>query len=155
MASRSAISCRAARWRPSPGQATALPPPTGRTGPITGLGGKCLDVTGGSTVNGNQPQMWTCTGGPNQQWTVSTDGTIRALGKCLDVTNGGTADGTAVQLWDCFGAGNQQWTYSAGQLINTNSGKCLDVRDQSTADGARLQIWTCTGGTNQRWTVPA
>ncbi|RSM88698.1 glucosylceramidase [Kibdelosporangium aridum] len=136
-----------------PGDGT--PPPTGRTGPITGLGGKCLDVTGGSTVNGNQPQMWTCTGGPNQQWTVSTDGTIRALGKCLDVTNGGTADGTAVQLWDCFGAGNQQWTYSAGQLVNTNSGKCLDVRDHSTADGARLQIWTCTGATNQRWTVPA
>ncbi|ALG08444.1 ricin-type beta-trefoil lectin domain protein [Kibdelosporangium phytohabitans] len=135
---------------------TGTPPPTGRTGPITGLGGKCLDVTNGSTANGNQPQMWSCTGGPNQQWTVSTDGTLRALGKCVDVVNGATADGTAVQLWDCFGAGNQQWSYSSsGQLVNANSDKCLDVAGQSTADGARLQIWTCTGGANQRWTVPA
>jgi glucosylceramidase len=134
---------------------TGTPPPTGRTGPITGLGGKCLDVTGGSTTNGNQPQIWSCTSGPNQQWTVSTDGTIRGLGKCLDVTGGATADGTTVQLWDCFGAGNQQWTYSGGTLVNTNSGKCLDVRNNSSTDGTKLQIWTCTGAANQRWTLPA
>jgi glucosylceramidase len=134
---------------------TGTPPPTGRTGAITGLGGKCLDVTGGSTTNGNQPQIWTCTSGPNQQWTVSTDGTIRGLGKCLDVNGGATADGTVVQLWDCFGAGNQQWTSSGGTLVNTNSGKCLDVRNNSSTDGTKLQIWTCTGAANQRWTVPA
>src|SRR3954452_18909705 len=28
-------------------------PPTGKTGAISGLGGKCLDVTDGSTANGN------------------------------------------------------------------------------------------------------
>lgn len=131
-------------------------PPVGRTGPITGLGGKCLDVTDGSTANGNQPQMWTCTSGVNQQWTLATDGTVRGLGKCLDVTGSGTADGTAVQLWDCFAGGNQRWTYSsAGDLVNAGSGKCLDVKDRSTANGAKLQIWTCTGGSNQKWTVPA
>ena len=130
-------------------------PPVGRTGPITGLGGKCLDVTDGSTANGNQPQLWSCTSGPNQQWTIGADGTIRALGKCLDVTGNSTADGAAVQLWDCFGGGNQRWTYSGGTLVNAGSNKCLDVRDNSTADGARLQIWACTGGANQRWTVPA
>jgi glucosylceramidase len=139
-----------------PGNGGTTPPPTGRTGTITGLGGKCLDVTDGSTTNGNQPQLWTCTGGPNQQWTLATDGTIRGLGKCLDVTGNGTADGTAVQLWDCFAGGNQRWTYSSGgDLVNTGSGKCLDVKDRSTADGAKLQIWTCTGASNQKWTVPA
>jgi glucosylceramidase len=134
---------------------TLDPGQPGRTGQITGLGGKCLDVTNGSTVNGNQPQMWTCTSGPNQQWTLSADGTVRGLGKCLDVTGNGTADGTAVQLWDCFGGGNQRWTAANGTLVNVGSGKCLDVRDNSTADGARLQIWACSGGANQRWTVPA
>ena len=99
--------------------------------------------------------MWTCTSGPNQQWTLSADGTVRGLGKCLDVTGNGTADGTAVQLWDCFGGGNQRWTAANGTLVNVGSGKCLDVRDNSTADGARLQIWACSGGANQRWTVPA
>ncbi|HWO65495.1 MAG TPA: ricin-type beta-trefoil lectin domain protein [Umezawaea sp.] len=138
-----------------PGNGGTTPPPGG-TGAITGLGGKCLDVTGGSTANGNQPQLWTCTSGPNQQWTVGADNTVRGLGKCLDVTGSGTADGTVVQLWDCFGGGNQQWTRSSsGQLVNTGSGKCLDVKDGSTADGAKLQIWTCTGAAQQRWTVPA
>ena len=139
-----------------PGNGGTTPPPTGGTGAITGLGGKCLDVTGGSTANGTQPQLWTCTSGPNQQWTVGSDNTVRGLGKCLDVTGSGTADGTVVQLWDCFGGPNQQWTRSSsGQLVNVGSGKCLDVKDGSTADGARLQIWTCTGAAQQRWTVPA
>jgi glucosylceramidase len=138
-----------------PGTGGTTPPP-GRTGPITGLGGKCLDVTDGNTTNGNQPQLWTCSSGPNQQWTIATDGTIRGLGKCLDVTGSSTADGATVQLWDCFGGTNQRWTYSSsGDLVNTGSGKCLDVKDHNTADGAKLQIWTCTGASNQKWTVPA
>ncbi len=141
-------------WPGSGGGTT--PPPAGKTGPITGLGGKCLDVTGGSTANGTLPQLWTCSSGPNQQWTLGTDGTVRALNKCLDVTGSGTADGTAVQLWDCFGGANQRWTPAAnGTLVNAGSGKCLDVKDGGTADGTKLQIWTCTAGVNQRWTVPA
>ncbi|MFI6096263.1 ricin-type beta-trefoil lectin domain protein [Lentzea sp. NPDC051213] len=134
---------------------TLDPGQPGRTGAITGLGGKCLDVTNGSTTNGNQPQMWTCTSGPNQQWTLAADGTVRGLGKCLDVTGNGTADGTAVQLWDCFGGGNQRWTAVNGTLVNVGSNKCLDVIGNNTANGARLQIWSCSGGANQRWTVPA
>ncbi|MFD5831576.1 ricin-type beta-trefoil lectin domain protein [Lentzea sp. NPDC060358] len=138
-----------------PGTLDPGPPPTGRTGAITGLGGKCLDVTDGSTANGTLPQLWTCSSGPNQTWTLSSDGTVRGLGKCLDVTGNGTADGTAVQLWDCFGGGNQRWTASNGTLVNAGSGKCLDVTGNNTADGAKLQIWSCTGGANQRWAVPA
>ncbi|MET8758086.1 ricin-type beta-trefoil lectin domain protein [Lentzea sp. NPDC004782] len=128
----------------------------GRTGRITGPGGKCLDVTDGSTVNGNRPQLWTCfPGNRNQTWTLPSDGTVRGPGKCLDVTGDGTADGTPVQLWDCFGGANQRWTASNGTLVNVGSGKCLDVVGNNTADGAKLQIWSCTGGADQRWTVPA
>ena len=28
---------------------------------VSSLNGKCLDVTNGSTANGNQPQLWDCT----------------------------------------------------------------------------------------------
>jgi len=130
---------------------------SGRTGPITGLGGKCLDVTGGSTANGNLPQLWDCVAGSaNQQWTVGTDGTVRGLGKCLDVVSNGTTDGSAVHLWDCIDTvATQKWTASGGALINTASGKCLDVKDNNSANGTKLQIWACTGANNQRWTVPA
>lgn len=131
--------------------------PTGRTGAISGSGGKCLDVTNGSTTNGNLPQMWTCVAGSaNQTWTLAADGTVRGLGKCLDVKDNGTADGSAVQLWDCAGGANQKWTATSGRdLVNTASGKCLDIKDNNAADGAQLQIWTCTGSANQKWNVPA
>jgi glucosylceramidase len=131
--------------------------PGDKTGTITGLGGKCLDVTNGSTANGNQPQLWDCTAGnANQQWTVGADGTVRGLGKCLDVANNSTSDGGVVHLWDCISTvATQKWTASGGALINSASGKCLDVTNNNTANGAKLQIWSCTGAANQKWTVPA
>ncbi|GAA2577999.1 ricin-type beta-trefoil lectin domain protein [Winogradskya consettensis] len=125
-------------------------------GAITSNLGTCLDVTDGSTANGNSPQMWSCTAGPNQSWTVGADGTVRALGKCLDVKDNATADGSAVQLWDCAGGANQRWTFNAAHdLVNVGAGKCLDIVGNSSANGAKLQIWTCTGAANQKWNVPA
>ncbi|MGK5522798.1 chitosanase [Micromonospora sp. URMC 107] len=124
-------------------------------GPITGLGGKCVDVAGANTANGTPVQLWDCNGTAAQVWTVgNADGSVRALGKCLDVTAASTADGAKVQLYDCNGTGAQRWTASNGALVNTGSGKCLDVTDWSTANGARLQIWSCAGTANQRWTLP-
>jgi glucosylceramidase len=126
----------------------------GGTGPITGYGGKCVDVAGANTANGTQVQLYTCNGTGAQQWTVGTDGTIRALGKCLDVAAAGTTNGTRVQLYDCNGTAAQQWQRSGTELINTGSGKCLDATGPSSADGTPLQIWTCTGGANQQWNTP-
>jgi beta-glucanase (GH16 family) len=121
---------------------------------ITGLGGKCVDVAGASTANGTAVQLFDCNGTTAQQWTVGTDGTIRALGKCLDVTSAGTADGTRVQLWDCNGTGAQRWSVTAARdIINANANKCLDATGSSSANGTRLQIWTCNGAANQKWTV--
>jgi beta-glucanase (GH16 family) len=121
---------------------------------ITGIGGKCVDVAGANTANGTAVQLWDCNGTGAQQWTVGTDGTIRALGKCLDVTSGSTADGAKVQLWDCNGTGAQRWTVTAARdIVNPQANKCLDATGASSANGTRLQIWTCTGGANQKWTV--
>ena len=130
--------------------------PTGRTGPVTGLGGKCLDITGGATANGTLPQLWDCvSGSTNQQWTLAADGSVSGKGKCLDVANNSTANGAAVHLWDCFSTvASQKWTATGGALVNTASGKCLDVKDNSSANGTKLQLWSCTGAANQKWTMP-
>jgi GH18 family chitinase len=131
-------------------------PPTGRTGPITGIGGKCVDVASAATANGTAIQLWTCNGTNAQSWTVGSDGTVRALGKCMDITAAGTANGTVIQLYDCNGTGAQQWqAQSNGTLRNPASGRCLDATGQSSADGTRLQIWDCFGGSNQVWRLPA
>jgi hypothetical protein len=120
---------------------------------VSSLNGKCLDLTNGSTANGNQPQLWTCyAGSANQTWTLADNGSVQIQGKCLDVANNSSADGAVVHMWDCFDTvATQKWSLSGGSLINSN-GKCLDVKDRNTADGAKLQLWSCSGGTNQKWT---
>jgi chitinase len=131
------------------------PPPTGRTGPITGIAGKCVDVAAASSANGAAIQLYTCNGTNAQSWTVSSDGTIRALGKCMDIAAAGTANGTVVQLYDCNGTGAQQWqAQSNGTLRNPTSGRCLDATGNSSADGTRLQIWDCFASSNQVWRLP-
>jgi hypothetical protein len=125
------------------------------TGPVTGIGGKCVDVQSGSSADGTPIQLWTCNGSGAQQWTVTGDGTLRALDKCLDVDNSGTANGTSVQLWTCNGTGAQQWTPGPDDsLVNPQSGKCLDAEGVSSANGTKLHLWTCHGGDNQRWNLP-
>ncbi|MFC8670269.1 ricin-type beta-trefoil lectin domain protein [Streptomyces sp. NPDC057199] len=122
--------------------------------PIRGLAGKCVDVAGANSANGTPVQLYDCNSSSAQQWTVASDGSIRALGKCLDVTGNGTADGSTVQLWDCGGGANQRWVVSAaGDIVNPQANKCLDVTGNNSANGTRLQIWTCSGGANQKWTV--
>jgi type 1 glutamine amidotransferase len=126
---------------------------TPRVGPITGVGGKCVDVSGMSSVDGTKVQLWTCNGQTNQQWTVGSDGTLRSLGKCMTVN--GTANGSPVQLWSCNGGNGQRWTPGAnGSLVNPQSGRCLDANGGSSANGTQLIIWDCHGATNQRWTLP-
>ncbi|MFI1069052.1 lectin [Streptomyces puniciscabiei] len=126
------------------------------TGAITGLAGKCLDVAGANSADGTPVQLYDCNGTNAQQWTVGTDGTIRALGKCLDVTGNSTADGAKVQLWSCTGGANQKWTVTAAHdIVNPQADKCLDVTDNNSANGTRTQIWSCSGGANQKWNAPA
>ncbi|MBQ0826453.1 ricin-type beta-trefoil lectin domain protein [Streptomyces tagetis] len=125
------------------------------SGTLVGLGGKCLDVAGGSSADGTPVQLWECNGSQAQRWTLQADGSVQALGKCLDVTAGSTADGAQVQLYTCNGTGAQRWRYetAAGDLVNTAADKCLDATGNSSADGTRAQIWTCTGNANQKWQV--
>ncbi|MEU1125635.1 carbohydrate-binding protein [Streptomyces sp. NPDC005899] len=128
---------------------------TARTGQITGIGGKCVDVAAASSADGTQIQLFGCNGTDAQKWTVGTDGTLRALGKCLDVSRGETADGTKIQLYSCNNTGAQKWEpQSNGTLRNPVSGKCLDAAEAASADRTKLQLWSCGSGANQKWILP-
>ncbi|MGN9809608.1 ricin-type beta-trefoil lectin domain protein, partial [Micromonospora sp. BQ11] len=132
---------------------TTTPPPGGTAGTITGIGGKCLDVSNSGTADGTKIQLWTCNGTNAQKWTRVGD-TFQALGKCLDVSQGGTANGTKVQLWSCNGSGAQVWQpQSNGSILNPQSGKVLDAAGVSSADGTQIHIWSYVGGANQHWTI--
>ncbi|MEW1952850.1 ricin-type beta-trefoil lectin domain protein [Terrabacter sp. NPDC080008] len=125
------------------------------TGPIVGVGGKCVDVRGGNSGNGTPVQIYTCNRTGAQQWTVSAGHTLRALAKCLDVSGAGTTNGTKVQLWGCNGTGAQTWVPQPnGALYNPHSGRCLDDPGASLTNGTQLQIYTCNGTAAQKWSLP-
>ncbi|MET7398199.1 ricin-type beta-trefoil lectin domain protein [Dactylosporangium sp. NPDC005572] len=128
-------------------------PPTGSVSALRGVeSGRCIDVPGANSANGVRLQIYDCNGTAAQQWTVASDGTIRALGKCMDVAAASTANGAAVQLYTCNGTNAQKFTISAaGELRNTGSGKCVDVVGHGVGNGAQLQLWDCVSGANQRW----
>jgi hypothetical protein len=124
-------------------------------GPITGLGGKCVDIAAASSANGAHVQLYDCNGTGAQNWTIGDDNTIKGNGRCLDVTAASTANGAKIQIYDCNGTAAQKWTAANGTLVNSGSGKCLDATGNSSANGNQLQIWSCVAGAaNQKWTLP-
>ncbi|MEV3856357.1 ricin-type beta-trefoil lectin domain protein [Streptomyces sp. NPDC050095] len=116
------------------------------SGSVTGIDGKCADVTGGSSTDGTPLELWSCGGGNHQNFVLAHDGSVRALFKCVAVS------GSSVQLRTCDGSAGQKWTRSGQTLVN--QGKCLDAEGGASADGTRLIVYTCSGGANQRWTTP-
>ena len=113
-------------------------------GPITGLAGKCADVSGTNVV------LYGCHGGANQQWVLSYDGTIRSKGfQCLDIEGSGR-----LVAYSCHGGANQQWQVSSGRIANPATGRCVDVDGGSSADGTDLIAYACHGGANQQWDNP-
>lgn len=84
---------------------------------------RCVDLPGNDATNGNQLQLWECTGAPQQEWTYDAKFNTIWLAsgaqqgsKCMDLTNGGLKDGTAVGIWDCLGEDRQAWEYDAAAV---------------------------------------
>jgi lysophospholipase L1-like esterase len=124
--------------------------------PIAGTqSGRCVDVTGITTTNGTQVQLWDCNGQTNQSWTRTSGRQLMVYGtRCLDASGGGTTNGTPVIIWDCNGQPNQQWNINTnGTITGVQSGLCLDAAGQGTANGTKIQLWTCNGQINQQWSL--
>ncbi|KAJ7725250.1 hypothetical protein B0H14DRAFT_3002972 [Mycena olivaceomarginata] len=99
------------------------------------FGTKCLDVTGGSTTNGNKLQVWTCaSGNTNQLWTVSGN-TIQwtSHSSCLDLTDGSVTNGNPIQIWACSGGPNQQWPTTTSTVTPSGLQQSLTTSGISAA----------------------
>lgn len=131
-------------------------------GELRGVGGNCLDVVNGRTVNGTKVQMYDCVGAAAQQWSLLSNGSLQGVGaNCLDVINGGTVNGTRVQMYDCVDVAAQKWRFSTGvpdpvRVIRSGSlvgvgGNCLDVINGGTANGSQVQMYDCVDVAAQQW----
>ncbi|MFH8413976.1 non-reducing end alpha-L-arabinofuranosidase family hydrolase [Streptomyces collinus] len=133
----------------------ANPAQASTTSAVRGVAsGRCLDVPGAGQTDGTNVQIWDCTGGTNQRWTLTDNNQLTVYGnKCLDVPNHATTAGTRPVIWSCNGGTNQQWRANAdGTIVAVESGLCLDVSGGATANGTAVQLWNCNGGNNQKWT---
>ncbi|MFB7185024.1 ricin-type beta-trefoil lectin domain protein [Streptomyces sp. NPDC056178] len=99
------------------------------SGSITGAGGACVDIPGGTV--GAQLNIWSCNGGNNQNWVRAADGTLRARFTCM------TASGTDVRTAACDGPAAQQSRSSGTALVNPATGQCLDACGGGGANGPR------------------
>ena len=61
-------------------------------------------------INHAPVELWTCTGGANQQWQATGAGTLvnPVSGKCLDDPKL-TTPSTQLEIYTCDGSANQQW----------------------------------------------
>ena len=147
------------------GGATESSAPGGATtGALMNEGsGNCLDDTNWSkTPLAVQMQIWTCTGGSNQQWTLNTsNGQLKNgyAGLCLEVKGGSSSPGTPAVIDTCGSSSSQVmkmvWTSFSNapkgyEIINSN-GLCLDNSGNNPSSGNHVQWYTCNKTGAQDW----
>jgi hypothetical protein len=126
----------------------------------------CAVVEGGNTASGTPVIAYSCSGGPEDQWSwvggqLQGIGTANGKAMCLDVKGGGTTPGTLVDLWPCNGGSNQQWHTGTGygliysKLKSGSFALCLDsAGGPSVGGGTQLVINYCAAPlTSQNWFV--
>lgn len=121
-----------------------------------------LDVTGGSSNNGANVQIYSKNGSGAQKWqfSVNEDGayTIKNIGsgKVLDVAGGSVANGANIQQYASNSSCAQKWkiTENADKtytLRSTCSEKALDVTGANSQNGANVQIYALNSSDAQKW----
>ena len=75
--------------------------------------GKCIQVAGDGSQNGQLLELWDRTGANNQQWGFDPqlNEWYNPQAKCIDVPGGAANNGVQLQIWDRIGGNpNQIWT---------------------------------------------
>lgn len=137
----------------------------------------CLDVSGNSTANGANVQVYPDNDTSAQRWVLvknASDSTVTLINthslKAVDDTNGGTKSGTNAQIWTVNGTAAQKFliepngstTYD-GQTVQAyrltlQAGEylCLDVVGNGKTQGTNVWFYTQNSTTAQQWAlIPA
>ncbi len=136
---------------------------------------ECLDVPGGSFVEGTAVQLYDANGSNAQKWAVKSMGdglysiTSVRSGDVLDVEGASATSGTTVQQWLRNGSSAQRWSISIGEsgglviksalgdlnlstvddaIASSGSSVCI-----SAASDAVAQLWSASSSTFDAFTV--
>ncbi len=109
---------------------------------LVGVGGKCLDVKGGTVGEGKMLQMYRCHGKQNQQFTV-TQYSVSPKGSWLRVAATNAYSGTQASIQQL----NQPNKFAMKEFqVVGFGGMCLTDKN-----GGWVRMRDCDGSTNQRW----
>lgn len=125
-----------------------------------------LDVSGGSSADGANVQIWQNNDTGAQKWNFSrnVDGTYTivnaASGKALDVKDAAVSSGTNIQQWSRNGSAAQRWyiEYASGgfRLSSAlNTAFVIDVFGGNAANGTNVVLYASNDSKAQRFTFKA
>lgn len=124
--------------------------------------GKCMDVSGSSTLDGTVIVQNPCLGSNNQKWVLrpfqdAYQIVVSHSGKCLVVPGASLVDGTDMVQSSCVGVNNELWYARLQgdyfQLVAKHSGKCLQVFGVSQSSAGRVAQYACAGGDHELWSI--
>lgn len=125
-----------------------------------------LDVSGGSSADGANVQIWQNNDTGAQKWNFSRNGdgsyTIvnAASGKALDVKNAAASSGVNIQQWSRNGSAAQRWYIeyvSGGFRLSSalNTAFVIDVSGGNAANGTNVALYASNDSKAQRFTFKA
>lgn len=125
-----------------------------------------LDVSGGSSADGANVQIWQNNDTGAQKWNFSrnVDGSYTivnaASGKALDVKDAAASSGTNIQQWSRNGSAAQRWCIeyvSGGFRLSSalNTAFVIDVSGGNAANGTNVALYASNDSKAQRFTFKA
>ena len=116
-----------------------------------------LDVTGASTADNANIEIWKSNTSFAQKWFVEAvegkENTYTLQATCSGKYLADNGNGNAVQMSSA--TENSQWMVEIKQVhyafINVGTGKALDVHNSGTTSGINVGTWTYHGNNNQLW----
>lgn len=125
-----------------------------------------LDVSGGSSADGANVQIWQNNDTGAQKWnfTRNVDGSYTivnaASGKALDVKDAAASSGTNIQQWSRNGSAAQRWYIeyvSGGFRLSSalNTAFVIDVSGGNAANGTNVALYASNDSKAQRFTFKA
>lgn len=123
-----------------------------------------LDISGCSSENGANAQLWKRNGSGAQRFRLTYDSGLGAYeivccgtGLALDVKSVDFSSGANVQQYSRNGTAAQRWLIEAREdgtytiASAGNPGLALDAKWGSTSDGTNVRIFTANGTSAQGW----
>jgi Ricin-type beta-trefoil lectin domain len=127
---------------------------TGEDWFLSGLGGELINASSGlcvqgTTTNGTQLTVATCTGGANQEWMMPASPiTSGVAGKCLALS------GSSIVSATCAATSGQEITLGPDGTLQVG-GKCIYKTGSSWNDGTGVGIYACNGNPVEYWGISA